>query len=94
MEIKSEEMRGVANSIDGLISQWTDGVNTLYQYLNDLKDMWIGDASDAFAEAFKNDEPKFNQLKEMMETYKEAINTAAQRYDEGEANIKTIVTRQ
>ena len=93
MKITTDEMRSIAGSFEGLITEWDGSVATLYRYLEELDAMWDGDASEAFKEVFNSDKAKYDQLSEMMRTYKEAINTAAQRYDEGEAQIKVIVTR-
>ena len=54
--------------------------------------MWDGDANEAFNALVTEDKPKFERLAQMMETYKTAIDTAASKYDSGEAEVKNIVS--
>lgn len=60
--------------------------------MEELDAMWDGDANEAFNALVTEDKPKFERLAQMMETYKTAIDTAASKYDSGEAEVKNIVS--
>ncbi|MBQ3178575.1 MAG: WXG100 family type VII secretion target [Clostridia bacterium] len=94
IELSTEMMRQAANDFAAKIADWNGMKDEIWTLLADLDAMWDGDANEAFNALIAEDEPKFTRLLEMMETYKDAINTAAQKYDEGEGEIKNIVTRR
>jgi len=94
IELSTEMMRQAATDFAGKIGDWSSMKDEIWALLGELDAMWDGDANEAFNALIAEDEPKFARLLEMMETYKEAINTAAQKYDDGESEVKTIVTRR
>lgn len=94
IELSTENMRQAASDFAVKIEAWSSLKDEIWALLADLDAMWDGDANNAFNALIAEDEPKFTRLLEMMETYKEAINTAAAKYDEGENEIKNIVSRR
>lgn len=94
IELSTESMRTAANEFAGMIDEWDGMKNEIWALLTDLDAMWDGDANDAFNALIAEDEPKFSKLLEMMTAYKDAINAAAQKYDDTEGEVKTIVTRR
>lgn len=54
--------------------------------------MWEGDANISFNEMVDADRPRFDRLAGMMETYRQAIENAAAQYEDGEAEVKGIVS--
>lgn len=94
IELSTESMRNAANEFANKIDEWNGMKEEIWALLADLDAMWDGDANDAFNALIAEDEPKFAKLLEMMTTYKDAINSAAQKYEETENDVKTIVTRR
>lgn len=92
IKVTTEGMRNAASEFNAKMGEWEGMVNQIWSLLADLDAMWDGDANDAFNALIDEDKPKFEKLYMMMETYKDAIATAAQKYEEGEEEIKTIVT--
>lgn len=92
IKVTTEGMRGAANDFSAKMSEWESMVNQIWSLLAELDAMWDGEANEAFNALIAEDKPKFERLYAMMETYKDAIATAAQKYEEGEAEIKNIVT--
>ena len=94
IKVSTEGMRTAANDFAGKAGEWKSYVEQIWSLLRDLDAMWDGDANEAFNALVAEDKPKFDRLQQMMETYKDAINQAAQRYDEGENEVKVIVTKR
>jgi len=92
IKVTTEGMRSAANDFTAKMGEWEGLVNQIWSLLAELDAMWEGDANEAFNALIAEDKPKFERLYAMMETYKNAITTAAQKYEEGEAEIKNIVS--
>jgi len=67
-------------------------VNQLWSLTEELNGMWEGDANISFNEMVDADRPRFDRLAGMMETYRQAIEKAAAQYEDGEAEVKGIVS--
>ena len=85
-------MRSTATVFQEKINDWNSLVQQLWSLMEELDAMWDGDANEAFNALVTEDKPKFERLAQMMETYKTAIDTAASKYDSGEAEVKNIVS--
>ena len=94
MEITPEMMTSVANTIKSKIEDFEAAVKLMQQYHNELDSVWEGEARDACRSAFNELDPKFKQLVELMNEYQQAIITAVEKYNSGEADVKSIVTRR
>lgn len=94
MEIRvyTDNMRSTATVFQEKINDWNSLVQQLWSLMEELDAMWDGDANEAFNALVTEDKPKFERLAQMMETYKTAIDTAASKYDSGEAEVKNIVS--
>lgn len=92
IRVNTENMRTAANYFQDKITDWKELVQQLWTLTQELDGMWDGDANEAFNDMISSDRPRFDQLASMMETYKQAIETAAARYDSGEAEVKGIVS--
>lgn len=92
IKVTTEGMRSAAFEFSAKMHEMESSVNQIWSLLAELDAMWDGDANEAFNALIEEDKPKFERLYEMMETYKNAITTAAQKYEEGETEIKNIVT--
>ena len=82
MVINTTAMRNTASEFGTEISEWHGLV----------EQMWDGDANTAVTTHIAEDKPKFTQLERMMEEYKNAITTAAGKYEAAEGEVKGIVT--
>ncbi len=94
IRVTTDGMRNAADEFATKMEDWESQVNQIWAYLGELDIMWDGDANEAFNALITEDKPKFYRLYEMMQTYKNAIVTAAQKYDDGEAEVKTIVSNR
>lgn len=92
IRVNTDNMRSTATVFQEKINDWNSLVQQLWPLMEELDAMWDGDANEAFNALVTEDKPKFERLAQMMETYKTAIDTAASKYDSGEAEVKNIVS--
>lgn len=92
IRVNTDNMRSTATVFQEKINDWNSLVQQLWSLMEELDAMWDGDANEAFNALVTEDKPKFERLAQMMETYKAAIDTAASKYDSGEAEVKNIVS--
>ena len=92
IRVNTDNMRSTATVFQEKINDWNSIVQQLWSLMEELDAMWDGDANEAFNALVTEDKPKFERLAQMMETYKTAIDTAASKYDSGEAEVKNIVS--
>ena len=92
IRVNTDNMRSTATVFQEKINDWNSLVQQLWSLMEELDAMWDGDANEAFNALVTEDKPKFERLAQMMETYKTAIDTAASKYDSGEAEVKNIVS--
>ena len=92
IRVNTDNMRSTATVFQEKINDWNSLVQQLWSLMEELDAMWDGDAHEAFNALVTEDKPKFERLAQMMETYKTAIDTAASKYDSGEAEVKNIVS--
>lgn len=92
IRVNTDNMRSTATVFQEKINDWNSLVQQLWSLMEELDAMWDGDANEAFNAMVTEDKPKFERLAQMMETYKTAIDTAASKYDSGEAEVKNIVS--
>lgn len=92
IRVNTDNMRSTATVFQEKINDWNSLVQQLWSLMEELDTMWDGDANEAFNALVTEDKPKFERLAQMMETYKTAIDTAASKYDSGEAEVKNIVS--
>ena len=92
IRVNTDNMRSTATVFQEKINDWNSLVQQRWSLMEELDAMWDGDANEAFNALVTEDKPKFERLAQMMETYKTAIDTAASKYDSGEAEVKNIVS--
>lgn len=92
IRVNTDNMRSTATVFQEKINDWNSLVQQLWSLMEELDAMWDGDANEAFNALVTEDKPKFERLAQMMETYKTTIDTAASKYDSGEAEVKNIVS--
>ena len=94
MTVTPQTMNTIANDIENKINDWTDAVQKIYKLKDEMVAMWDGSANDAFNNMFAEVAPKFNNLAKLMQEYSTAIKTAANKYIQGEEEVKGIVSKR
>ena len=94
MTVTPQTMNTIANDIENKINDWTDAVQKFYKLKDEMDAMWDGTANDTFNNMFAEDAPKFNNLAKLMQEYSTAIKTAANKYIQGEEEVKGIVSKR
>ena len=92
IRVNTDNMRSTATVFQEKINDWNSLVQQLWSLMEELDAMWDGDANEAFNALVTEDKPKFERLAQMMKPNKTAIDTAASKYDSGEAEVKNIVS--
>ena len=94
IQVTPEMMRNTSKQVDSKIVEWNAAISKIYNLANQMDAMWDGLGNDSFNVVFRNDRPKFDSLNILMTDYSRAIVTAANLYDQGEQEVKNIVTRK
>ncbi len=94
MTVTPQTMNTIANDIENKINDWTDAVQKICKLKDEMDAMWDGTANDTFNNMFAEDAPKFNNLAKLMQEYSTAIKTAANKYIQGEEEVKGIVSKR
>lgn len=94
MTVTPQTMNTIANDIENKINDWTDAVQKIYKLKDEMDAMWDGTANDTFNNMFAEDAPKFNNLAKLMQEYSTAIKNAANKYIQGEEEVKGIVSKR
>lgn len=92
MTIDTQEMMTIARNFGSEINEWDSLVKRIWAALGEFDGMWEGDANAAFESLIESEKPKFEELSRMMLTYKEAIDKAAQKYENMEGDVSRIVS--
>jgi WXG100 family type VII secretion target len=91
--INTQEMRGVANEVEQLASDYTKQVQALYQAGSDLDKMWDGDANSTFNAQLGQDQARFEALNRVIGQYTQVLRDNANDYDKSEADaVQTLQT--
>jgi len=92
--INTQEMRGVANTVEQLASDYTRQVQSLYQAGGELDKMWDGDANSSFNAQLGQDQARFEELNKVIGQYVQGLRDNASEYDRSEAEaVQTIQTK-
>ena len=92
--VSPQTINTIAYDIENKINDWTDAVQKIYKLKDEMDAMWDGTANDTFNNMFAEDAPKFNNLAKLMQEYSTAIKTAANKYIQGEEEVKGIVSKR
>ena len=94
IRVNMDGMQNAASQVDGLIGQWNDGLRNIQQCVRQMDSQWDGLGNNTFANIWMEQKPQFDRLLAMMQEYKQAIITAAQKFSAGEQEISGIVGRR
>lgn len=91
--VNTQEMRGVANTVEQLASDYVRQVNALYAAGQELDNMWDGDANSKFNAQLGQDQPRFEALNSVIGQYVQVLRDNAEVYDRSEADaVQTLQT--
>ena len=88
IETSTQKMRGDADEIEQMASQYNTLQQELFTEGRDLDSTWSGDANQSFSARLKNDEPKFGELFAVINQYSGALKESADDYDRTEAQVQ------
>ena len=92
--INTQEMRGVANEVEQLASDYTKQVQSLYDTGRELDNMWDGDANSTFNTQLGQDQPRFEALNRVIGQYVQVLRDNATDYDKSEADaVQTLQSK-
>ena len=90
--INTQEMRGVANEVEQLASDYTRHVQALYTAGSELDKMWDGDANSTFNAQLGQDQARFEALNKVIAQYVQVLRDNAEQYDKAEADAVQELT--
>ena len=92
--INTQEMRGVANEVEQLASDYSRQVQALYTTGSELDKMWDGDANSSFNAQLGQDQARFEALNKVIDQYTQVLRDNAEQYDKSEADaVQTVTTK-
>ena len=83
-QVSSSEIRNSANELTGLNAEFLSSKEALIQCEQGLRNMWEGEANEAFHAAFIRDSGQMDAFHGAIEQYISALNVIADRYDAAE----------
>ena len=84
--ISTQEMRGVANTIEQLAGEYSKQIQALFQTGRELDKMWDGDAGSSFSAQLGQDQVRFESLVRIIGLYLQSLRESAEEYDRSEAD--------
>ncbi|MCM1577911.1 MAG: WXG100 family type VII secretion target [Ruminococcus sp.] len=90
-KVDPEVMVQQANVLDSLTGEWSQAVKEITALKEELDAMWDGLSNDQFNARWENDLNKYNSLQVVLESYRRAIQEAAQKFEQYESEIANIV---
>jgi len=93
--VTTQQLRGVAERVEGLAGQYANQVTALYNSGKELDSMWDGDANQTFNTKLGNDQPRFQAMSDMLKRYVQTLRDNADDYDRAEAQaVDTLNTNK
>lgn len=92
--VTASELKTKAGTLREYNSNFKTQVQGLAEQETSLVGMWEGEARDAFDKAFQNDKMQMENFSKLVDTYCEALELIASKYELAEAqNLGTAQTR-
>ena len=90
----TQEMRGAAETVEQLASDYRKQVQALYQTGSELDNQWDCDANASFTAQMGQDQARFEQLNTVLAQYVQVMRDNAAEYDKTEgAAVQVIQTK-
>lgn len=93
IEVNTDQIRSVLRTFRTTIDDWNGQRISIWSALDEIDDMWDGDANDEFKALTEAEKPNFESLETALDNYYSALEKAAQEYEDAEAEVKNIVNR-
>jgi len=84
IEVTSEELKNKASELQGLNARYQAEIENIINCQNNLNTMWEGEAKEAFNQVFNRNRTVLDSFKTAIDSYIQALNVIASRYDEAE----------
>ena len=91
IRVSPDEMDAAAQAMTAKIENWDSQVNVVRNCVTQLDSMWEGLGNDTFRAIWDQNSNQFNQLRQLMEQYRSAIQQAAARFRAADQNVSNIV---
>ena len=89
IKITSQVVRGAAEKIKNLNMEMDTALSDIKSKMNALESTWQSDAGNEIRSAMNALQPRFNEYKEVVDSYVTFLNTTAQRYEETEQTVQS-----
>lgn len=89
INVSSEVLNETASKIRTCNSEMDEQLNDILNQVNSLEKSWSSTASSTIRDAMNAMKPKFEQYKEVVESYAKFLVDTAQLYEETESTINT-----
>ncbi len=88
IKITSQVVRDAAAKINKLNMEMDNALSDIKSKMNALESTWQSDAGNEIRSAMNALQPRFNEYKEVVDSYVTFLNTTAQRYEETEQTVQ------
>lgn len=92
IQVDSAKLRQAANDLEGMNQQLARQMDDLAAKEQNLASKWEGDTKNAFQNAFNSDVTQISAFRSLIDTYIQALRSAADRYDQEEAKNMEIAS--
>lgn len=89
IKITSQVVRDAAEKIKNLNIDMDTALSDIKSKMNALESTWQSDAGNEIRSAMNALQPRFNEYKEVVDSYVTFLNTTAQRYEETEQTVQS-----
>lgn len=89
INISTAEVAALATSIRSDNSKMYEDLQTIKKKMEELNNSWQSDAGDAIRTNFLAEAPKFDNYKEIIESYAEFLDQTVARYETDEQTVTT-----
>lgn len=93
IEVDTNQIQSVLRTFRTTIDDWKERRSLIWSALDEINDMWDGDANDEFNALTNAERPNFENLETALENYYSALDKAAQEYEDAETEVRNIVNR-
>lgn len=87
--VDTAQLDNVAEEVKKLADNYLAEYKALYEYVNDMKQAWAGIDNDAYTNQIIEFQDDFRKMEELMREYSEFLKSAAEKYRQTQADIKS-----
>ena len=89
IQITTAEVRGLANSINNTNEALAQTLEQIKSKMDGLASTWQSEASDTIRTKFNSLAPRFQEYRDVVQSYSKFLNTTADNYDATESAINS-----